>query len=64
MTKYRIESTVACFVTWRYEVEAESEEHAKQLYRDGNAGDCGEPMIGDAIEYVQPVDDLRVGKIS
>ena len=35
--KYAIEDTILCYVTFRYEVEADSREQALEKYREGDA---------------------------
>jgi hypothetical protein len=47
--KFLIEETVPCFVTYRCTIEAESEEHARALFAEGQRGDGEETLFGDAI---------------
>jgi hypothetical protein len=50
MPKFQIDDTVGCLVTWRYEIEAATEEAALAEYQSGNH--VAEAIIGDSIEYV------------
>ena len=52
MSKFIIRDTLPCYVTWTYEVEAESQEVAERAYTDGEATTIGEPEIGDCIDGV------------
>lgn len=55
MPKFRMNETIPCFVTWQCVIEADSEEHARQLYADGERGkEESKPLIGDSIPYAVP----------
>lgn len=51
MAKFIIRDTMACYVTWNYEVEAESEDAARELWMEGRATALGE-TIGDSIDFL------------
>lgn len=52
--KFYILESQACKVTWRYPVEAESEEEAWEKYGNGERGEAeGEPIIGDSFDFIQ-----------
>ena len=51
MTKFIIHTRVACWVTYRHMVEADTPEEAKELYKEGSF-QCAEPEIGDSIEFL------------
>lgn len=56
MTRFKVEETVACYVTWRCYIEADNEEQAYDLFCNGERG-AGEeegPFIGDSIEFCPP----------
>lgn len=50
MPKFRVASTVPCFVTWTCEIEAESETDARQKFRNGEYEFTDQPEIGDAVD--------------
>jgi hypothetical protein len=45
--RFLVEETVPCFVTYRCTIEAESEEHARALFADGERGDGEQTLFGD-----------------
>lgn len=51
MKKFTIDATVPCFVTWRYEIEANSEAEAIAIYNrhETEPVNSASPFIGDAI---------------
>ena len=51
--KFVIEETVPCFITYRCTIEANSEEHARALFAEGERGDGEETLFGDAIAGIQ-----------
>lgn len=54
MPKFYILDKQACEVTWRFPVEADTEEEAYAKYAAGDHGPAeGEPEIGDSIDAIQ-----------
>ena len=52
MPTFIVEETVPSFVTWRAEVEAESESEAIRKFLEGEYGGEEGPFFGDAIDSV------------
>lgn len=64
MPKFQVDDTIACYVTWRYEIEAATAEEAAELYREGHATGMGwkesdGPFIGDALDFVPQSLDVK-----
>lgn len=52
MPKFKVSDTMACMVTWEYEIEADDKDAAFQKYVNGDHGEAIGPTIGDTVEYV------------
>lgn len=50
MPRFKISSTVPCFVTWQTVIEAESLEAAKAECRNGTYSFDQPPEIGDSLD--------------
>jgi hypothetical protein len=59
--RFIIEETVPCFITYRCTIEADSENHARALFAEGERGDGEQTLFGDVIESI-PV-DLTITKV-
>ena len=63
MPKYYIIERQACVVTWRFPVEAETEDEALKKFTDGDHGESeGGAEVGDAIDYIQYDLDIEVAE--
>jgi len=52
MPKFIIRDTLPCYVTWTYEIEADSEDDAMDKFMDGDHDTPKEPEIGDNISWI------------
>lgn len=52
MPKFLIKDRQACWVTFRYVVEADTEEDAEQAWMDGDTGTVLDDEIGDCIDFL------------
>lgn len=52
MAKFKITETIACWVDFEYEVEANSAEEARKLYNDGQADFITE-YIHDNVDFLE-----------
>lgn len=50
MTTFTVKQTIACYVTWTYKVDAETEYEAQKLTLDSLGETIGDPEIGDCLE--------------
>lgn len=55
MKKYTIKDTIACWVTWSYEIEADSEADAITKYRQEQPTSPTPPEIGDTIDGYEQI---------
>lgn len=60
MPKYIVSQSIPCWVTWSYEIEAETEEDARNQYLDGDLGKALGYKIGNNIEFIP--DEIEVKK--
>lgn len=51
MPKFIISDRIPCWVTWKYEIEAETEEEAEGMFLDGDQGRELGHEIGDSLDY-------------
>lgn len=50
MVRFRVKQTMPCWVTWTYEIEAPTEDEAREAFYQGDhSGPIGEPEIGDMV---------------
>jgi hypothetical protein len=50
MKRFILEETQACWVTWTYEIDAETEEEARRKLSEGDSCQVGGPDIGDCLD--------------
>lgn len=53
MKRYYIIERMACVVTWRFPVDAESTEEAFEKYGNAEHGEAEPPVIGDSLDDIQ-----------
>lgn len=63
MPMYEISETALCWVTWTYKIEAESEESAFEMYKDGDHDDADSESVGNSLSWSSGVPDLKIREI-
>jgi hypothetical protein len=59
MAKFLIKDRIACWVTYRYVVEGETEDEAQEKWMDGDMGHELSPLIKDSIDFLDGSVDIQ-----